>query len=111
MTPATYSRGAPGTRIAFTAVPCALGRLLVAATPRGICRVSLGSGADDLEAGVGAGVPPAELRPGRGALAAAGAAPLRYLGGGAGPPRLPLGGRATAVPRRRWGAVCRLPHR
>src|SRR5213596_3779841 len=50
MTPATYSRGAPGTRIAFTIVPCALGRLLVAATPRGICRVSLGSGADDLEA-------------------------------------------------------------
>src|SRR6266704_2288702 len=43
MTPATYSRGAPGTRIAFTIVPCALGRLLVAATPRGICRVSLGA--------------------------------------------------------------------
>src|SRR5437867_1333889 len=45
MTPATYSRGAPGTRIAFTVVPCALGRLLVATTARGICRVSLGRGA------------------------------------------------------------------
>src|SRR5256884_5271313 len=42
MTPATYSRGAPGTRIAFTAVPFAPGRLLVATTARGICRVSLG---------------------------------------------------------------------
>ena len=29
MTPATYSRGAPGTRIAFTVVPCALGRLQI----------------------------------------------------------------------------------
>src|SRR5213594_2678052 len=45
MTPATYSRGAPGTRIAFAIVPCAFGRLLVATTARGICRISLGSGA------------------------------------------------------------------
>src|SRR6266702_3653573 len=62
MTPATYSRGAPGTRIAFTIVRCALGRLLVAATPRGICRVSLGSGTEDLEAGLAAEFPSAQLR-------------------------------------------------
>src|SRR5256885_4303418 len=91
MTPATYSRGAPGTRIAFTVVPCALGRLLVATTARGICRVSLGSGADDLEAGVAAQVPPAELRPDPGALARALAAPLRFLDGRAQPPVPPLG--------------------
>src|SRR2546425_13019424 len=77
MTPATYSRGAPGTRIAFTVVPCGLGRLLVAATPRGICRVSLGSGADDLEAGLGAGVPAPETGRGiRAPTGAAGAPPL-----------------------------------
>src|SRR5436189_104713 len=34
MTPATYSRGAPGTRIAFAIVPCAFGRLLVAPSAR-----------------------------------------------------------------------------
>src|SRR2546421_8481762 len=51
MTPATYSRGAPGTRIAFTIVPCALGRLLVATTARGICRVSLGGDAAEVQAG------------------------------------------------------------
>src|SRR2546423_4456163 len=79
MTPATYSRGAPGTRIAFTIVPCGLGRLLVATTPRGICRVSLGSGADDLEAGLAAEFPAAQLRRDRGALAATVAALLRYL--------------------------------
>jgi len=64
MTPATYSRGAPGTRIAFTVVPCALGRLLVATTARGICRVSLGSDAQELEAGLAAEFPAAAL-PGR----------------------------------------------
>src|SRR5437016_7235800 len=81
MTPATYSRGAPGTRIAFTLVRCALGRLLVATTARGICRVSLGSGADELEAGLADELPAAEPRRHRGALAAAGAALARYAHG------------------------------
>src|SRR5213592_4619784 len=106
MTPATYSRGAPGTRIAFTVVPCALGRLLVAATPRGICRVSLGSGADDLEAGLAAEFPAAQLRRDRGALAASVGALLRYLDGHA----EPLDVRATAFQRRVWEALRRIPY-
>src|SRR5947199_851976 len=57
MTPATYSRGAPGTRIAFAIVPCAFGRLLVATTAHGICRISLGSGAKALAAGLRAEFP------------------------------------------------------
>src|SRR6266516_4533359 len=110
MTPATYSRGAPGTRIAFTVVPCALGRLLVAATPRGICRVSLGSGADDLEAGLAAEFPAAQLRRDRGALAASVGALLRYLDGRAEPLDLPLDVRATAFQRRVWEALRRIPY-
>src|SRR5213080_4552622 len=110
MTPATYSRGAPGTRIAFTIVPCALGRLLVAATPRGICRVSLGSGADDLEAGLAAEFPAAQLRRDRGALAASVGALLRYLDGHAEPLDLPLDVRATAFQRRVWEALRRIPY-
>src|SRR2546428_4006032 len=46
MTPGTYTRGAPGTRIVFTGVPCTLRRLLVGWTPRRICRVRLGSRAE-----------------------------------------------------------------
>src|SRR6266699_3862501 len=110
MTPATYSRGAPGTRIAFTIVPCALGRLLVAATPRGICRVSLGSGADDLEAGLRTEFPAAQLRRDRGALAASVGALLRYLDGRAEPLDLPLDVRATAFQRRVWEALRRIPY-
>lgn len=31
--------------IAYAVVPCSLGRLLVAATPRGVCHISLGADA------------------------------------------------------------------
>src|SRR2546425_543041 len=110
MTPATDGRGAPGTRIAFTVVPCALGRLLVATTARGICRVSLGSDAQELEAGLAAEFPAAELRRDRGALAGAVAVLLRYLDGRAEPLDLPLDVRATAFQRRVWEALRRIPY-
>src|SRR5947199_1598613 len=109
MTPATYSRGAPGTRIAFAIVPCAFGRLLVATTARGICRISLGSGAKALAAGLRAEFPAAELRRDRSALAASVGALLRYLDGRADPLDLPLDVRATAFQRRVWGALRAIP--
>ncbi|HYW70068.1 MAG TPA: bifunctional DNA-binding transcriptional regulator/O6-methylguanine-DNA methyltransferase Ada [Pyrinomonadaceae bacterium] len=48
MTPATYGRGGRGMRILYTIAPCPLGRLLVAATERGVCSVALGSVDADL---------------------------------------------------------------
>jgi AraC family transcriptional regulator of adaptative response/methylated-DNA-[protein]-cysteine methyltransferase len=42
MTPATYGRGGRGMRIIYTTASCSLGRLLVAATNRGVCSVALG---------------------------------------------------------------------
>ena len=42
MTPATYGRGGRGMRIIYTIADCALGRVLVAATERGVCSVALG---------------------------------------------------------------------
>lgn len=42
MTPATYGRGGKGMRIIYTTANCSLGRLLVAATERGVCSVALG---------------------------------------------------------------------
>jgi len=47
MTPATYGRGGKGMRIVYTTASCPLGRLLVAATERGVCSVALGD--DDAE--------------------------------------------------------------
>lgn len=42
MTPATYGRGGRGMRIIYTIADSPMGRLLVAATERGVCSVALG---------------------------------------------------------------------
>ena len=51
MTPASYAKGGKGAAIIYTAVDSSLGRLLVAATARGVCFVCLGD--DDAAAGLG----------------------------------------------------------
>jgi AraC family transcriptional regulator of adaptative response/methylated-DNA-[protein]-cysteine methyltransferase len=43
MTPASYAKGGKGAAIFYTVSPCRLGKLLVAATTRGLCRVELGN--------------------------------------------------------------------
>jgi AraC family transcriptional regulator, regulatory protein of adaptative response / methylated-DNA-[protein]-cysteine methyltransferase len=49
MTPATYGRGGSGERIGFTVADSPLGKMLVAATQRGICAVSFGADTKLLE--------------------------------------------------------------
>src|SRR5690349_16708282 len=48
MTPATYGRGGKGMRIVYTIADSPLGRLLVAATERGVCAVALGDSDSEL---------------------------------------------------------------
>lgn len=48
MTPNTYRKGGPGTRIRFAVAPCALGAVLVAASERGVCAILLGDEAEAL---------------------------------------------------------------
>lgn len=48
MTPSTYRKHGAGMTIFFSAVTCPLGWLLVAATERGVCKVSLGDQAQPL---------------------------------------------------------------
>lgn len=50
MTPGTYRKGGLGMTIEYTIVDCSLGRLLVAATRKGICAVSMGDCDEQLEA-------------------------------------------------------------
>ena len=49
MTPATYGKGGSGERIAFTVADSVLGKMLLAATRRGICAVRFGDNAKVLE--------------------------------------------------------------
>jgi AraC family transcriptional regulator, regulatory protein of adaptative response / methylated-DNA-[protein]-cysteine methyltransferase len=61
MTPATYGRGGKGMRIIYTTADCSLGRLLVAATARGVCSVALGDSDAKLVAGLFAEYPNASI--------------------------------------------------
>jgi AraC family transcriptional regulator of adaptative response/methylated-DNA-[protein]-cysteine methyltransferase len=61
MTPATYGRGGKGMRIIYTIAGCSLGRLLVAATERGVCSVALGDSEAELAAGLFAEYPNASI--------------------------------------------------
>ena len=49
MTPATYRRGGAGAEIGYVTTRTSLGTLLVAATARGVCAVTLGDDAKSLE--------------------------------------------------------------
>lgn len=106
MTPATYARGGRGARIRFTVVPSPLGVLLVAATDRGVCRVSLG---DEGERDLRREFPAATIERDDGALARWAGAVLRHLEGRTPHIELPLDVQATAFQRRVWRELLAIP--
>ena len=109
MTPAQYGRGGRGMRIGYRITASPLGRLLVAATPRGVCMVSLGDSDAELIAALRAEYPAAEVGPGGAGVAGWAAALARSLRRGAEPPELPLDVRATAFQGRVWRALRAIP--
>src|SRR5206468_10806310 len=110
MTPATYARGGAGVDIVFVTVPTSLGRLLVAATDRGICRVTLGDTAAKLESGLRTEFDAARVREQKGGkLEGFVDAILSYLAGTEPHLDLPLDIRATAFQRRVWQALQPIP--
>jgi AraC family transcriptional regulator of adaptative response/methylated-DNA-[protein]-cysteine methyltransferase len=110
MTPATYRRGGRGMRIGYTIVDCPLGRLLVAATDRGICAVSLGGADGPLEAALRAEYPAAEIRRDDGGLGEWVNALLRHLNGDQPDLRLPLDVQGTGFQRRVWEQLRAIPY-
>src|SRR5436309_8390612 len=110
MTPATYAHGGAGVEIVFVTVPTALGRLLVAATERGVCRVMLGDTAATLEADLLAEFPAARVVQDRsGKLHGWVTSILAYLDGREPDLDLPLDIRATAFQRRVWQELQKIP--
>src|SRR5262249_26791376 len=61
MTPATYRKGGKGMKIKYTIAECRLGLLLVAATDKGICSVTLGDKSEDLPGDLRSEFPQAEI--------------------------------------------------
>ncbi len=102
MTPATYKRGGAGAQIRFGIAPCDLGFLLVAATPLGLCSVSLGDAPDELESALRSEFLHAEIERDDKHLQAHLQTLLRHLEGQQPHLDLPLDVQATAFQRRVW---------
>ncbi len=96
--------------IAWTVVACPLGSLLVAATPRGICNVRLGSDPQRLRADLEAELAPAALEPDPERLAPWVDGLLRYLRGEAPEPSVPLDVAGSPFQRRVWTAIRAIPY-
>jgi len=110
MTPASYAKGGKGARIAYATVDSPLGRLLVAATARGICFVSLGETDAPLVAALEAEFPEAEvIVRDEDAIAPALGDMLAHLKGKTPHLALPLDVRATAFQRRVWQELMAIP--
>lgn len=110
MTPATYRRGGEGMRIGYTIVDCSLGRLLVAATERGVCRVCLGDADEPLVSALVEEYPKAEIRPDRDGLGKWVGKFLDHLDGRMPQLDLPLDVRATAFQWRVWQELRAIPY-
>jgi AraC family transcriptional regulator of adaptative response/methylated-DNA-[protein]-cysteine methyltransferase len=96
-------------RIAFDVVASPLGRLLVAATPRGLCRVAFGHRDDELERELSREFPMAILHRSPKSLRLWTAELLRRMDGEKPRLDLPLDVRATAFQSRVWAALRRIP--
>jgi AraC family transcriptional regulator, regulatory protein of adaptative response / methylated-DNA-[protein]-cysteine methyltransferase len=109
MTPATYRRGGRGMNITYTIADCALGRVLVAATDRGISAVYMGDRDADLVAALREEYPQAEIRSGSGGHSKWVRAIVRHLAGSNPQLDLPTDVVSTAFQRRVWEALRKIP--
>jgi len=110
MTPAHYRRHGENIDIRYTTFAATLGRVLIAATARGICKISLGSNTRALESELRAEFPAAACRRDDAALQVFQKTLARYLAGGNPGLALPLDIRATAFQRKVWNILKTIPY-
>lgn len=110
MTPASYARGGRGARIAYGIANCPLGKILVAATERGLCQVALGDNVKTLIGELTAEFPAAiELRRDDETVAVYIDELMRRMTGELPHAALPLDIQATAFQRRVWSELSQIP--
>jgi len=109
MTPDKYRRGAIAAPIRYTCADSPLGRMLVAATDKGICAIQFASSDGELEQGLRHEFPFAVRRRDDSALRASAHDLLRQMRGEKLDSSLPLDIQATAFQRRVWNYLQRIP--
>ena len=110
MTPATYRKGAPSQNIAFTIADSPLGKLLVASTEKGICKISLGDAESKLAESLYAEFPKALISADKAALKDSVQAILDYLEQKKTKIDLPLDLQATTFQMRVWRELQKIPY-
>ncbi len=105
MAPSAWARGGAGETIRWTIVPTSLGPLLVAATAKGLCRVSF----DEDRETLARRFPNATIEEGGDALAALAARVVAMVERPDADDDLPLDVRGTAFQEKVWQALRRIP--
>jgi AraC family transcriptional regulator of adaptative response/methylated-DNA-[protein]-cysteine methyltransferase len=109
MTPSAYRSGGKGTEIRYTIAPSPLGKLLLAATGRGLCAVKMGDAERALTKALEREYPAATIRRDAAGLRGMVSTLQRQIRGGEPPVDLPLDVRATAFQWKVWRALCAIP--
>lgn len=109
MTPDKYRRGAIAASIRYACSDSPLGRMLIAATDRGICAIQFGRSDSELLEGLKREFPFATRKPDSGGLQAWVEAMLAKMTGKELNAALPLDIRATAFQRRVWTYLQSIP--
>ncbi|HVO64793.1 MAG TPA: bifunctional DNA-binding transcriptional regulator/O6-methylguanine-DNA methyltransferase Ada [Terriglobales bacterium] len=110
MTPDKYRRGAIATRIRYTFAASPLGRMLVAATDKGLCAIQFGDSEDQLVQGLKHEFPFAQHQQDDHGLRAWREVLLARLSGQKLNSALPLDIQATAFQRRVWEYLQTIPY-
>src|SRR5687768_6410490 len=110
MTPAKYKKGGKDETIGYTIVDSRLGKLMVAATRKGICAVSFGETEESLRDELAAEFFAADIERDDASLNGAVSAILKSLDGEKAILNLPLDLRASAFQMRVWSELRKIPY-
>ena len=110
MTPATYRRGGQGMQIGYAIVDSPLGRLLVAATQKGISALYLGDSDARIESALRREYPNAEIRRDENGMGEWVRRIVKHLQGAEPRLDLPVDVQATAFQRRVWEELRAIPY-
>jgi AraC family transcriptional regulator of adaptative response/methylated-DNA-[protein]-cysteine methyltransferase len=109
MTPGAYRSGGAGTEVRYAIASCSVGRVLVAATDRGVCAVRLGDSDSELAAELKREYPLASVRENGAALNDMVQRVLACINGSDAHPDIALDIRGTAFQARVWETLRRIP--
>jgi AraC family transcriptional regulator, regulatory protein of adaptative response / methylated-DNA-[protein]-cysteine methyltransferase len=109
MTPAAYRRGGAGMRIGYTTVDSPFGKLLVAATERGVCAVALGESDEALARALQRDFPNAEIARNEDLHREWVTEIVAHIGRGSGEANVPLDVQGTRFQQQVWALLRKIP--